>query len=167
MTGGAGGGYVFDPSQYIRITNTDDGLCGAIRSDCDPQAVAKGHGQLVPPDVARWKGKSAIVGKFAGKWYVFPKDQPVDVHVDVARHIFGLGVEDKSAALQRLGWMRTSEQMDEALERLRKIKFDDLPQMMAVPESSHASGLVKGDNAEGGATPPEAVTEAVRKGLKR
>lgn len=163
LSGGAGGGHVFDPSQFVRITNLDDGLCAGVREDTDPVAVSKGHGTALPSDIGRWRGKPAVVGKYAGRWYVFPQGQAVDVHIDVARHLFGLGVTDKSAALQRLGWMQTSDQLDVALERLKKIEFSDLPSMMAVPQIAHASGLVKGDEADGGEqSPPEAVPEAYR-----
>jgi hypothetical protein len=113
--------------------------------------------------------KQAIHGRYNGRDYLFPYGQPVNVPVDVARHIFGFLLDDKSGALSRLGWARTSDEVTEALERLGNIRFEDLPELMEAarfvqnaaaqppPVDAHASGLVKGDGVEGGAqASPEA-----------
>jgi hypothetical protein len=68
-----------------------------------------------------------IKGRFDGVDYIFPPKKPVDVHVFVARHVFGFDMEDKSHAMARLGWMSSSDQLDEAYAELAKIKFDAVP----------------------------------------
>jgi hypothetical protein len=67
-----------------------------------------------------------IKGQYDGKEYVFRINDPLDVHQLVAGHIFGLGYTDKTNAFHRLGWLVHLTQ-EEALERLEKIKFDDVP----------------------------------------
>jgi hypothetical protein len=124
------GGDVFNPADWIRVTNLDD-------------ASVIGRGE---------KAKKVIVGRYNGRDYAFPFGEPVNVHLDVAKHLFGLGVDDKSAALSRLGWVRSSDEFADAIERLSNIHFDDLPELMEATrfkEIAHASGLVKGDGTAG------------------
>jgi hypothetical protein len=126
------GGDVFNPADWIRVTNHDE-----------HSVVGKGE-----------RAKKVIHGRFNGKDYVFPFGEPVNVHIEVARHLFGLGMDDKSAALARLGWVQSSEQYYEAIDRLKNIKFDDLPELMEATRFksdsvAHASGLVKGDGTAG------------------
>jgi hypothetical protein len=128
------GGDVFNPADWVRVTNNDE-----------HSIVGKGE-----------RAKKVIHGRFNGKDYVFPFGEPVNVHIEVARHLFGLGVDDKSAALARMGWANTSDQIAEALDRLKSIKFDDLPELMEQArfkssDVAHASGLVKGDGTAAGA----------------
>lgn len=146
------GGEVFNPAEWIRITNRDPESWGHLR----PGAVSRGGGKADPiwMEGKSRLAKQAIYGRYNGKDYLFPFEQPVNVHIDVARHIFGLGLDDKSDALSRLGWVRSSEQMGEAIERLFLVQFDDLPELMEQarfksPDIAHASGLVKGDGTEG------------------
>lgn len=128
------GGDVFNPSDWIRVTNLDEA-----------SVIGKGI-----------KARKLIVGRYNGKDYAFPFGEPVNVHLDVARHLFGLGNDDKSAALSRLGWVQSSSDFPDAIERLGNIRFDDLPELMestrfAPKEITHASGLVKGDGTAGSA----------------
>jgi hypothetical protein len=135
------GGEVFNPANFVRITNLDE-------------ASVIGRGA---------KAKKAIQGRYNGKDYLFPFGEPVNVHLDVARHCFGLGLDDKSTALSRLGWVQSSADFPDAIERLSNIRFEDLPELMEAsrfkaPEIAHASGLVKGDEAAGGVSaPPDAA----------
>lgn len=78
-----------------------------------------------------------IKGRYNGVDYEFPKGTPVDVPEYVAAHIFDFGRDDKSKALVRLGWMRTSEQYEEAMERLGQIKFDDPPELIEAPPKTN------------------------------
>ncbi len=128
--GGAGGGHIFNPQEFVRVINRD-------------------------PD-STVRGKQVINGRYDGKDYSFPFEQPVDVHIDVARHIFGFGLDDKTGALNRLGWATRSDMVDAALERLLRITFDDLPQLMEVPrakggrnKTGSASTLGKAGESEG------------------
>jgi len=68
-----------------------------------------------------------IRGRFDGVDYEFPPKKAVDVHVNVARHVFGFDMEDKSFAMARLGWMTSSDQLEAAYAELAKIKFDAVP----------------------------------------
>jgi hypothetical protein len=68
-----------------------------------------------------------ILGRYDGVDYKFPPKKAVDVHVSVARHVFGFDLEDKSFAMARLGWMTSSDQEHAAYEELAKIKFDPVP----------------------------------------
>jgi hypothetical protein len=87
-----------------------------------------------------------IVGRYDGVNYEFPHGEAVDVHKAVATHIFGFGlpeysddmrVQDKSAALSRLNWMRNSEDRKAALQRLRMVRFDEIPPFPTVLKLQH------------------------------
>lgn len=126
------GGDVFNPADWIRVTNRDEF-----------SVVGKGA-----------KAKKEIRGRFNGRDYVFPFGEPVNVHLEVAKHLFGLGSDDKSAAFARLGWAKSSDELPEAMERILNIKFDDLPELMEQarfksPDVADAGGLVKGDGTAG------------------
>lgn len=90
-----------------------------------------------------------FVGRYDGEDFVFEPGVPLAITPDAAAHIFGFGLEDKKPVLQRLGWMRTLDNMDEALAKLAKFQFlavesrfeepkkipTDLTKPMADPES--------------------------------
>lgn len=139
------GGEVFNAADWVRVTNMDE-----------HSVVGRGE-----------KARKEIRGRFNGKDYVFPYGEPVNVHIEVARHMFGLGMDDKSHAFNRLGWVKSSDEIFEATERLKNIKFDDLPELMEQarfksPDVAHASGLVKGDGTEAGALKAPAKDPALR-----
>jgi hypothetical protein len=64
-----------------------------------------------------------LADRFDGEEYVFPPGKPVEIPADGAKLIFGWGEDNKSRALQRLGWMRTNLDMEPALARLKKFSF--------------------------------------------
>jgi len=78
-----------------------------------------------------------IWGRYDGVNYEFPHDVPVDCHKAVAVHIFGFGlpelsddprVQDKQAALLRLGWVSSSVDRESAMKRLRtEVRFEEIP----------------------------------------
>lgn len=107
---------MFNPADYVRVTNKDEASVE--------------------------RGKKLIRGRFNGKDYVFPYGKPVDVPIVAAMHIFGFGMDDKSQALARLGWARTSDEVENAMARMKEITFADLPAMMEVPRDM-ASGSVR------------------------
>jgi hypothetical protein len=95
--------------------------------------------------VVQTTGKD-ILGRYDGKNFVFPNAETdvhkggrgyLDVHKDVAQHIFGFGykersddpnVFDKLPALMRLGWVTDSNSVDEALKKLRvNVRFLEIP----------------------------------------
>ncbi len=75
-----------------------------------------------------------IVGRYDGVDYEFLPGEKVDIPQVVAKHIFGFGDPDKTKALTRLGWMHSSEQMEAAMESLKKIKFAEAPALIAAEE---------------------------------
>jgi hypothetical protein len=63
-------------------------------------------------------------GRFNGEDFAFPKGKPVDVTLEAAKHIFGLGAEDKSQALNMLGWLVPGrDTMVDALKKLDRVSF--------------------------------------------
>jgi hypothetical protein len=68
-------------------------------------------------------GEREIVSRYDGKDYRFPPDVAVAISPDAATHIFGFGLEDKSRALGRLGWLRNQAQYADAVKRLDTIQF--------------------------------------------
>jgi hypothetical protein len=88
-----------------------------------------------------------IVGRYDGVDYTFPHGVAVDVHKAVAVHIFGFGlpekstdsrVQDKTTALTRLNWIRSSQDLDAALAKLRLVRFDEIPPFPTVLRLRHA-----------------------------
>ncbi len=136
--GGAGGGHVFNPQEFVRVVN------------CDPASEIR--------------GKKQITGRFDGKDYVFPFEQAVDVHIAVAKHIFGFGMDDKTTALSRLGWVHTGADIDPALERLLLIRFEDLPQLMEVPRAKGGRNKTGSASTLGKAGEPEGAEDSAPNG---
>jgi hypothetical protein len=62
-----------------------------------------------------------------GVFYTFPKDTTVEIPEEVARHIFGYGIEDKEVYLARLGWCRTSNDLEDALKILDQWEISTQP----------------------------------------
>ena len=92
----------------------------------------------------------AIKGRHGGEEYLFPVGETKVVRYETACHIFGLDQEDKTPALARLGWARSSDEIEDGIERLKKISFDEL----SLETSSDARPFVNaGDEpASGGKT---------------
>lgn len=74
-----------------------------------------------------------VVGRYAGKDYVFATGKPIDVPEIVAAHVFAFGKDDKAQALHRLGWARSSEELENGMAMLKKVVFDDPPEMIEAP----------------------------------
>jgi hypothetical protein len=63
-------------------------------------------------------------GRFNGEDFAFPKGKAVDITLDAAKHIFGLGAEDKGQALNMLGWLVPGrDTMVDALKKLDRVSF--------------------------------------------
>lgn len=82
----------------------------------------------------------AVQGRFSGKDYAFKPDIPLDIPLEVAAHIFDFGKKDKSIALARLGWARTSDELAAGMKKLDKIVFDDPPELVEVPREKKKRG---------------------------
>ena len=70
-------------------------------------------------------GEHFFVNNWDGKAYSFPPGKTLEVPEDVARIIFGYGVEDKMPVLVRLGWTKFATDVPKALERLDKFVISD------------------------------------------
>jgi len=112
---------LFNPADYVRITNEDESSVE--------------------------KGKKVIKGRYAGKDYVFPFGEPVDISLDAARHIFGFENDNKATALARLGWTKSSDDLEEGIERLKRIRFEDLQKFVEVPRAKRAATLPRTEHA--------------------
>lgn len=64
-----------------------------------------------------------IKARYDGQDFEFKPGVTVALSDDAATHIFGYGLDDKSRALIRLGWLVNSTQYEAALERLDEIQF--------------------------------------------
>ena len=64
---------------------------------------------------------------YGGVFYDFKKGSTVEIPEEVATHIFGYKVEDKAPYLARLGWAKTTNDLDEGLERLSKWDLSTTP----------------------------------------
>ena len=64
---------------------------------------------------------------YAGKIYTFGKGETVEVPIEVAKHVFGYGDDNKEPYLARLGWITTSNDLDKGLELLSKWELSTEP----------------------------------------
>ena len=69
------------------------------------------------------RGEKPLIHEFAFNNYKFPVDEPVEVSVDMARHVFGYEQEDKLPAMVRLGLCKSTNEIDEGHERLAKFEI--------------------------------------------
>lgn len=115
-----------------------------------------------------------IEGRFSGTDYVFPVGETRVLPVIAARHIFGFGDPDKTRAILRLGWgnLATDAKQDGkkiALDRLKKIRFEELPpsvldfksaEARRRPQLAHAGTPAgEGSEADGEALPSSSADD--------
>lgn len=86
--------------------------------------------------------KEKVVGRFDGEDHEFLPGKPVDIPVVVAAHLFDFGREDKTRALNRLGWLQSSEHLDRALAKLNKIVFTEAPPLIEAEIDEEGDGPV-------------------------
>jgi hypothetical protein len=70
--------------------------------------------------------KETLYGRFDGEDFEFAPEVPTCLPLDAAKHIFGLGNEDKSQVLNALGWLVPGEHgmtYKEALAKYDQISF--------------------------------------------
>lgn len=65
-----------------------------------------------------------FTARYDGQVYVFEKGDKVPISVDAARHLFGLGLEDKSEVFARHGWMERSTDYEKCMTRLNQFSFE-------------------------------------------
>ena len=75
---------------------------------------------------------------FGGVFYEFKKGSTVEIPEQVATHIFGYKDDDKIKYLARLGWAKTSNELEIGLERLSKWELSTQP-----PKKNQLSPLVE------------------------
>jgi len=71
------------------------------------------------------KGEEFHVDYWGGEKFSFPPQKSVELSEELARQMFGFGVEDKTSLLVRLGWTKYSNDMPAALERLAKFEISE------------------------------------------
>ena len=64
---------------------------------------------------------------YAGVFYEFKKDQTVEIPEEVAKHIFGIHDPDKEKYLARLGWCKTSNDLEAAIAILEQWEIGTEP----------------------------------------
>ncbi len=70
-------------------------------------------------------------GRYNGTDYNFPSKKTTAIPDDAAKHIFGVGLPDKTEILVRHGWMTTNTQFDTAMAILNKFSFNVADQLQA------------------------------------
>jgi len=81
-----------------------------------------------------------ISGRFHGEDYVLKPGESVTMPVEAAAHIFGFGVDDKTPALHRLGWLTASQHAEVAMERLSKLGFEPVHQVFELETERRSRG---------------------------
>jgi hypothetical protein len=66
------------------------------------------------------KSDKELVDGYGGVKYTFAPHTTIEIPEEVARHVFGYGEEDKLPYLIRLGWIKSSNDFDTAMELLSK-----------------------------------------------
>ena len=64
---------------------------------------------------------------YGGIFYEFKKDETVEIPEEVARHIFGIDDLDKEKYLARLGWCKTTNDLEDALAILAQWEISSEP----------------------------------------
>lgn len=77
---------------------------------------------------------TVVRGRYAGEDYVWKPGASLDIGIEAAKHIFGFGETDKTWALNGLGWMRSSDMYEAAMEKLANISFDEIQQVFQLPK---------------------------------
>ena len=77
------------------------------------------------------KNKNAFdfTGRYDGSDYSFPSGMVTAVPDDAAKHIFGVGLPDKTDVLVRHGWMSHSNKFNEAMSILNNFSFNVADQL--------------------------------------
>jgi hypothetical protein len=71
------------------------------------------------------KGTEKVVGGWDGKKHEFLPRKPVEVPLALAQHYFAYGLSDKTEALIRLGWMKTANDLPDAMSKLNLFEISE------------------------------------------
>ena len=115
-----------------------------------------------------------IEGRYDGENYIFRHNVPNDVHMDVARHVFGFGlaersddpkIQDKMPALLRLGWVASSGDTKAGLDTLRtQVRFEEVPpfpHLLRLRKPEENSGLPQMELPESTESPDARVPSPI------
>lgn len=83
-----------------------------------------------------------FTGRFDGHDWVIPDGAIVEFPTDAASHILGYGIADKSDLFVRLGWMRSTSEINSAYEKLNKFSF-----FASREDAENSGGAASGDAA--------------------
>ena len=76
--------------------------------------------------------RDVITGRYDGVDYKWRPGQSQVISGPAANHIFGFGEDDKSRAMNRLGWAPRSDMIDSALDKLGQIQFEEIQQVFRI-----------------------------------
>lgn len=82
-------------------------------------------------------GDERLQDRWDGQLYEYPPNELVEIPEHVAEHTFGFMSGDKVTCLTRLGWVKTSNELPDALARLSKFVVS-----AERPETHHYTSLV-------------------------
>lgn len=117
----------------------------------------------------RNNGDAPFSDRYDGEDFTIAPGQVLEMEADCARLVFGVGEQDKTRAIRRLGWAPTANDMKDALARLFSFSFFSTPEEAAANTSqpqpergedqrARPSAPAGGRTAAGGASgPPAAV----------
>jgi hypothetical protein len=93
-----------------------------------------------------------VVMKFHGDKYEWAPGEKLICSEDAIRHIFGYGLEDKSPAFLRIGWLNTRVdcQLKDAMRKLSKIKFRPVQQVFEMSQKRASKRAVASDRSLAG-----------------
>ena|ERR1017187_3930508 len=113
-----------------------------------------------------------FAGRFNGIDFSFPSGKTTALPEDAAKHIFGVGLPDKTDVLVRHGWMQTGAGLPAAMSILNKFSFNVADQVQAgeiieveLPadeEPEQGSAPLQTGSAVEAAAPDGAVVEAAQ-----
>jgi hypothetical protein len=66
------------------------------------------------------KSDKELIDGYAGVKYTFTPHTTIEIPEDVAHHIFGYGEKNKLPYLTRLGWIKSNNDLESAMELLSK-----------------------------------------------
>jgi hypothetical protein len=77
-------------------------------------------------------------GKFHGIEYAWKLGDTINMPVEAAEHIFGFGLEDKTRALHRAGFVNTMEDIEAGMAKLALFSFAPVEQVFELTQTRRA-----------------------------
>jgi hypothetical protein len=100
-----------------------------------------------------------LADRYDGQAYFFPAGKTVMCEDAAARHIFGVGDENKIPYMTRQGWIRVSDDLQKAKAILNKFSFEYVEQQYDVEfariEHGPSPHAIAGAGEDGGADEPQ------------